>query len=98
MPSRLLTWPGVPISPGRALPGGYLERPLGGVLSTPYMRISEKFVLTNFAFWDFCEVELRLYGVLGSWSGWSCNCFNFLASNSLACASVESNQAARPPL
>ena len=57
MPSRLLTWPGVPISPGRALPGGYLERPLGGVLSTPYMRISENSVKTNFAFWAFSEVR-----------------------------------------
>src|SRR5215208_6246136 len=44
------------------------------------------------------QTELRHNGVLGSWSGWSCNSFSFLASNSLARAFVESNQAARPPL
>jgi predicted anti-sigma-YlaC factor YlaD len=40
-------------------------------------------------------VELRLYGVLGSWLGRSCNVFIFLASNSSARALVESNQAAQ---
>src|SRR5215207_9860983 len=30
---------------------------------------------------SFCEVELPLYGVLGSWSGRPCNVLNFLASN-----------------
>jgi hypothetical protein len=45
---------------------------------------------------EFCE--LRLYGVLGSWSVRSCNVLNFWASNSLACAFVESNQAAQQPL
>ncbi len=44
----------------------------------------------------FCE--LRRDGVLGSWSGRSCNVFNFLASNLSARAFVESNQAAKQPL
>src|SRR5215207_279059 len=30
---------------------------------------------------SFSEVGLPLYGVLGSWSGRSCNVLNFLASN-----------------
>jgi hypothetical protein len=52
----------------------------------------------NFAYAAFSEVELPLYGVLGSWSDHSCNVFNFLASNSSARAFVESNQAAKQPL
>jgi hypothetical protein len=44
----------------------------------------------------FCE--LLLNGVLRSWSGRSCNVFNFRASNSLARAFVESNKAAKRPL
>jgi hypothetical protein len=44
----------------------------------------------------FCE--LRVDGVLGSWSGRSCNVFDFLVSNSSARAFVESNQAAKQPL
>jgi hypothetical protein len=45
---------------------------------------------------EFCE--LPLYGVLRGWSGWSCNSFDFLASNSLSRAFAESNQAAKRPL
>jgi hypothetical protein len=42
-PGRLFAWPGVPISPGRALYRNHLERPeppLGELLRTPFGRSS----------------------------------------------------------
>src|SRR5829696_10183412 len=41
-PGRLFAWPGVPISPGQALHGGYLEHPLGQLLRTPLWRSSRR--------------------------------------------------------
>src|SRR5215208_886260 len=37
-PGRLFAWPGVPISPGQALYGGYLEAPIRRLLRTPSWR------------------------------------------------------------